>query len=55
MRSSIGGGAKPSSYSNALDVFVGLPDNANGRFAELGWAKGFITKGSFKKEMRCSF
>ncbi|MFT4011186.1 MAG: hypothetical protein QM655_14205 [Nocardioidaceae bacterium] len=34
---------------NQQDVGSGLPDNANGRFAELGWAKPFDTHGSITK------
>ena len=41
--------------TGAADVFTGLPDIANGRFVELGWAKGFITKESFKKTVRWDF
>ena len=39
----------------AKDVFTGLPDNANGRFVELGWAKSFLTKGSFTMEAGWNF
>ena len=39
----------------AADVFTGLPDNPNGRFAELGWAKSFITKGNFTINVEWSF
>lgn len=33
----------------AEDIATGKPDNANGRFAELGWAKPFDTHGSITK------
>lgn len=33
----------------AADIATGQPDNANGRFAELGWAKPFDTHGSITK------
>ena len=39
----------------AVDTTTGLPDNANGRFVELGWAKPFITRGSFRREVRWDF
>ena len=35
----------------ASDIATGLPDNANGRFAVLGWAKSFITNGKVVKEV----
>jgi hypothetical protein len=33
----------------ASDIATGAPDNANGRFTELGWAKSFDTHGEVKK------
>ena len=35
----------------AVDIATGLPDNANGRFAVLGWAKSFITNGKVEKKV----
>ena len=35
----------------ASDIATGLPDNANGRFAVLGWAKSFITNGKVVKKV----
>lgn len=35
----------------AHDIATGLPDDANGRFAVLGWAKSFITKGEVVKKV----
>jgi hypothetical protein len=34
----------------AHDIATGLPDDANGRFAVLGWAKSFITNGKVVKK-----
>jgi len=39
----------------AFDAMTGLPDDANGRFVELGWAKPFTTRGRFMKEVRWNF
>lgn len=33
------------------DIETGTPDNVNGRFAELGWAKEFWTYGSLTKKI----
>jgi RHS repeat-associated protein len=33
----------------AADLATGLPDNANGRFATLGWAKSFLTRGTVER------
>ena len=30
----------------AKDIATGTPDNENGRFEELGWARSFVTRGS---------
>jgi hypothetical protein len=38
-----------------IDIFSGLPDDQNGRFVELGWAKSFFTKGSFDLKVEWSF
>lgn len=35
----------------AADIATGLPDNANGGFAILGWAKSFITNGKVVKKV----
>jgi len=35
----------------AHDIATGLPDDANGRFAVLGWAKSFITNGKVVKKV----
>ena len=35
----------------AADIATGLPDNANGRFTVLGWAKSFITNGKVVKKV----
>ena len=35
----------------ANDIATGWPDSANGRFAVLGWAKSFITKGKIMKKV----
>ena len=37
------------------DVFTSLPNNANGRFAELGWVQSFITKGRYVKYIKWDF
>jgi WXG100 family type VII secretion target len=34
---------------NSADVASGLPDNANGRFEEIGWAKPFDTSGELTR------
>jgi hypothetical protein len=39
----------------ATDIMAGLPDDANARFVELGWAKPFITRGRFQTTMRWDF
>ena len=36
------------------DIASGTKDAVNGRFAELGWAKEFITKGSFTTTIECN-
>lgn len=33
----------------ATDIATGIPDNVNGRFAELGWAKSFMTYGEITR------
>ena len=33
------------------DIATRLPDDSNGRFAVLGWAKSFITNGKFEKKI----
>jgi len=40
---------------DAADIFTGLPDNANGRFVVLGWAKSFVTKGRYLKYVMWDF
>jgi RHS repeat-associated protein len=35
----------------AEDIKTGLPDRENGRFAELGWAKGFNTSGTMVRDV----
>lgn len=34
---------------DAADIATGAPDNENGRFSELGWAKGFATHGELER------
>ncbi|MEV4808367.1 RHS repeat domain-containing protein [Micromonospora avicenniae] len=36
---------------DAQDIATGISDNENGRFAELGWAKGFTSTGSLVKDV----
>ncbi|MEU7996183.1 RHS repeat-associated core domain-containing protein [Micromonospora sp. NPDC049060] len=36
---------------DAKDIATGISDNENGRFAELGWAKGFNSSGSMVKDV----
>ena len=33
----------------ASDIATGAPDNANGRFAVLGWARSFLTRGTVER------
>ena len=33
----------------ATDIATGAPDNANGRFAVLGWARSFLTRGTVER------
>ncbi|GII24768.1 hypothetical protein [Planosporangium mesophilum] len=35
--------------ANAADIATGAPDNENGRFSTLGWAKGFPTHGQVER------
>ena len=35
--------------SGSADIATGLPDNANGRFEEIGWAKPFDTSGELTR------
>ncbi len=37
---------------NQQDIRTGIDDSVNGRFAELGWAKEFKTKGSLTKNIK---
>jgi hypothetical protein len=35
----------------AKDIRSGVPDNVNGRFATLGWAKPFLVRGTFTRNV----
>jgi hypothetical protein len=35
--------------ADANDIATGAPDNENGRFSTLGWAKGFPTHGEVER------
>ncbi len=36
------------------DIASGTPDEMNGRFSEIGWAKEYLTYGSFTTEVTWS-